>query len=76
MNNPESSEYEKYTQLIYLSCPIFRAKELHKDYEVENPYDIVDKVFNNQYAEVFEFGNLILRKYGFTSDRVEKVKKP
>ena len=75
MNKEEGDEYEKYSQLIYVSCPLFRAKELIKELEVDNPYDVVGLAFNDNYAEIFELGNKILRRYGFTSDRLDKVKK-
>lgn len=75
MNKEEGDEYEKYKELIYLSCPLFRAKELIKELEVDNPYDVVGIAFNDNYAEVFELGNRILQRYGFTSDRLDRVKK-
>lgn len=71
----DNDEYEKYKQLIYNSCSFFRQKELLKEFECEIPYDVVTEIFEDNYAEIFEFGNLILKKYGFTSDRLEKVKK-
>lgn len=74
--NGDGDEYEKYSKLIYLSCPFFRGKELQRELEIENPYDTVGAVFNDNYAEIFELGNLILARYGFTEDKVERVKKP
>lgn len=75
MNNKEATEYDQYKELIYNSCPIFRAKELISKLEVENPYDVVDVAFNSNYCEIFELGNKILERYGFTSQKVDKVKK-
>lgn len=75
MNDSESDEYEKYAKLLYNSCSFFRSKELQRECEAENPYDVVPEVFGDNYAEIFEFGNLILEKYGFTGDRIERVKK-
>lgn len=75
MNDKNTGEYEKYTQLIYNSCSFFRQKELQKELNIENPYDVVGAVFNDNYAEIFELGNLILKKYGFIGDAVETIKK-
>ena len=75
MNKEEVDEYEKYKELIYLSCPLFRAKELIKELEVDNPYDVVGVAFNDNYAEIFELGNRILERYGFTLGRLDRVKK-
>lgn len=71
----DDEEYEKYKQLIYNSCSFFRQKELLKEFDCEIPYDVVSELLEDNYAEIFEFGNLILKKYGFTQDRLEKVKK-
>lgn len=76
MNNTNSTEFEKYTELIYNSCSFFRAKELQRELEIDNPYDVIEAVFNDNYAEIFELGNTILKKYGFIGDKVEEIKKP
>ena len=71
----DGDEYEKYGQLIYNSCPFFRQKELAEKLEVENPYDVPLALYGDNYAELLIFGNFILERYGFTADRLDKVKK-
>ena len=71
----DGDEYEKYGQLIYNSCPFFRQKELMEKLEVENPYDVPLALYGDNYAELLMFGNFILERYGFTADRLDKVKK-
>ena len=71
----DDEEYPKYAQLIYKSCPYFRQKELIEKLGVENPYDVPLELYGDNYAELFMFGNFILERYGFTLDRLEKVKK-
>ena len=71
----EGDEYEKYGRLIYTSCPYFRQKELQQKLNVENPYDVAEALYGDNYAELYEFGNFILRRYGFTIDRIQRVKK-
>lgn len=71
----DGDEYEKYGRLIYISCPYFRQKELQNKLGVENPYDVAEALYGDNYAEFYEFGNFILRRYGFTVDRINRVKK-
>lgn len=71
----DGDEYEKYGRLIYISCPYFRQKELQQKLNVENPYDVAEALYGDNYAELFEFGNFILKRYGFTADKVDRVKK-
>ena len=71
----DGDEYEKYGQLIYTSCPFFRQKELIDKLGVENPYDVPEALYGDNYAELWEFGNFILARYGFTKDRLETAKK-
>jgi len=72
----DAGEYDRYLQLVYLCCPIFKAEELRKNFEIKTPYEIIDKVFNNNISEVMNLGNFILQKYGLLDeDLIEKVKK-
>lgn len=71
----DGDEYEKYGRLIYISCPYFRQKELQNKLGVENPYDVVEALYGDNYAEFYMFGNFILKRYGFTGDRLQRVKK-
>jgi len=63
-------EYRRYQKLIYLCCPIFKDDELRKNYEVKEPYDIIDKVFGDNISEVMNLGNFILSKYGFIDEEL------
>ena len=70
------SEYRKYLKLIYACCPIFKAEELRKSYEVKEPYDVITKVFGDNINEVMELGNFLLGKFGFLDEEtVKKLKK-
>ncbi len=75
MNKENTDEIEQYKELIYHSCPFFRQKELHEKFNIKNPIDAVSECFGDNYCEILELGNLILRRYGFTAEKVEKVKK-
>lgn len=71
------SEFRKYLKLIYACCPIFRENELHSAYEgIKEPYEIITKVFGDNYNEVMELGNFLLTKFGFLDEAtVKKLKK-
>lgn len=62
-------------KLIYAFCPIFRNKKLQESYEVEDPIDIVEKVLNYNLPEVQSLAKTILKKYGFSEDKFEVLKK-
>ena len=68
-------EILKYQKLIYLSCPFFRNKELHEALEINDPYDSVSACYDDNICEIIELGNIILKRYGFTADKVERIKK-
>lgn len=70
-------QYKAYCKLIYNSCSIFKAKELHEKYKPVEPYEIVDIVLNTNVQEVFSLGNKILQIYGFIPrGDINAVKKP
>ena len=72
----EEGQYRQYLKLVYLCCPFFKSEELRKNFEVKEPYDLVDKVFSGATKEVIDFGNFILQKYGFLSkEALDKIKK-
>lgn len=76
LSDKEYGEYDRYLKLVYLCCPIFKAEELRKNFDIKTPYEIIDKVFNNNISEVMNLGNFILQKYGLLDeDLIEKVKK-
>lgn len=75
MKKENIEEIEQYKELIYHSCPFFRDKELHENLDVKDPMDAVSACYGDNICEILELGNLILKKYGFTIDKVEKVKK-
>lgn len=68
-------EISKYIELIYLSCPFFRSKEVHEALDVKIPTDVIAACYGDNICEILELGNLILSKYGFTEEKLEKVKK-
>ena len=62
-------------ELIYAFCPIFRGKKLQEAHEVEDPIDVVEKVFNYNLPEIQNLAKTILKKYGFSEDKFEVLKK-
>ena len=72
----KTDQISQYCKLIYLSCPFFAQKELQEQLNVADPFDTVRAVYDDNICEIFEIGNLIMARYGFTTDKVEAVKKP
>lgn len=62
--------------VIYLSVPMFRNEQLRKKHEIkDSPYKIVDIIFDGDVMEITEFADKILSNYGFTAEKVNKLKK-
>ena len=62
--------------VIYLSVPMFRNEQLRKKHEIkDSPYKIIDIIFDGDVMEITEFADKILSNYGFTADKVNKLKK-
>lgn len=62
-------------ELIYAFCPIFRNKKLHEEYEVQDPIDIIELVFNHNLGAIQDLAKAILTRYGLESEKVEEIKK-
>jgi hypothetical protein len=63
-------------ELIYACCPVFRSKELLEEYEVQDPIDIISKIYGNNIIEPSELAKHILKRYGFyLGEGVETIKK-
>lgn len=78
VSDDSKGEYEKYKDVVYMCCPIFKSDELREAYkdEIEIPTDIVDKVFNDNMQEVINLGNFIFKRFGFLNEKiVENLKK-
>ena len=73
--NEKTDQTTQYCKLIYQSCPFFAQKDLQDALEVKDPFDTVKAVYGDNICEIFELGNVIMARYGFTTDKVEKVKK-
>ncbi len=62
--------------VIYLSVPMFRNEQLRKKHEIkDSPYKIVDVLFDSDIMEITKFADKILSNYGFTAEKVNKLKK-
>lgn len=62
--------------VIYLSVPMFRNEQLRKKHDVkDSPYKIVDILFDGDVMEITSFADKILANYGFTEEKVKKLKK-
>jgi hypothetical protein len=57
------SEFERECELIYNCCELFRHKELVEKFDVAIPYMVVAKMI--RLAEVNDFSNFLLQKFGF-----------
>lgn len=75
MKKENVAEIELYKEIIYHSCPFFRQKELHGTLKIKDPLQAVGACYDDNCYEILELGNLILSKYGFTTEQVKKVKK-
>lgn len=61
-------------ELIYVSVPLFRDKRLQKEYEVAEPYDVVQAVLNDNVDEITELAEAIFEMYGL-KELKDKTKK-
>lgn len=59
---------ECYKEMIYRSCPILQKKELQEAYECAEPYDIVTKLFDDNFGEILSCVNAINEMYGIRDD--------
>lgn len=62
--------YEASRRAIYECCPTLRCKELHAEYDVTDPYDIVDKFMDVN--EICVIGGELVDFYG-TLNAVDKA---
>lgn len=70
-----ADEYTTYLRLIFESVGIFRAKELQKKYEVVEPFEIIDIIFDRNLGEIYALGNQICTNYGFGGEAKDTIKK-
>lgn len=47
-----------FKTLIYHSCPMLQDTELHEQLEIQDPYDVVDTIF--ELADILEIGQELL----------------
>ena len=73
--NVQGDETYAYSRLIYENCPIFREKQLLKEFEVDDPYLLPKKVYGSNIVEFLELGNYILSLYGYDNETVQNIKK-
>lgn len=64
---------ECYKEMIYKSCPIIQKRELLEAYGCAEPYDIVTKLFDDNFGEILRCANAINGMYGIIDD-IEAVK--
>lgn len=78
INNADETEPLRADwELIYTCCPIFRNKELLEEYSINDPIDIIGKIYGNNIIEPSNLAKHILKRYGFyINDGVNKIKKP
>lgn len=71
-NSGDESYY--YSRLIYENCPIFRNKDLLKEYEIDDPYLLPKTIYGSHVVEFLLLGNYILEIYG-ANTAVQNIKK-
>ena len=60
-----------YRKLIYLCCNMLQDPDLHKEIDVVDPFDTVNKLFD--LADVMEIGEQLMDMTGI-GDKVEEIK--
>lgn len=71
-SEPLRADYE----LIYTCCPIFRAKELQEQYNIQDPIDVVKAVYGKNLNEPNQLAKHLMRRYGFyLGEGKAKIKK-
>lgn len=78
VNELDETESRRNLKLIYASCPIFKAPELHQAFEdkIKEPYDIIKVILKNNLGEIADLTRFILKKYGLLDEElVDKIKK-
>ena len=78
VNETDEDESRRNLKLIYVSCSIFRAPELHQAFadRIKEPYDIIKVILKNNLAEIASLTRFILKKYGLLDEeQIENIKK-
>lgn len=70
--NTMTENLEMTRKLIYHSCPMLQDVELHKELEINDPYDVVRQLFD--LADISEIGSELNTLVGF-DEKVEELKK-
>lgn len=64
--------FQNTCSLILEHVPLFKNKELLKEYECIEPLDIVPEIFDNNIGEINKLANFILSLYGL-GDREQNI---
>ncbi len=56
-----NGSYEAYRSLVYDCCPTLHSAKLHTELGVEDPYDVVDKLFGP--VEVMNIGDQLAEHF-------------
>lgn len=78
VNETDEDENRRNLKLIYASCPIFKAPELHQTFadRIKEPYDIIKVILKNNLGEIADLTRFILKKYGLLDEeQIENIKK-
>lgn len=63
---------EKTVMLIYEHCKILHNEELRRNFEVTEPFDVVEKVFMSNIELIQQAGHKILTMYGMEREKTEE----
>lgn len=66
---------EAVKMLIYDSCLLLQNKDLQAAYECAEPYDIVEKIFGNDFMAIGKIGDELLKMYNIDLEKIGEMLK-
>ena len=66
---------EAVKMLIYDSCLLLQNKDLQAAYECAEPYDIVEKIFGNDFMAIGKIGDELLKMYNVDLEKIGEMLK-
>ena len=64
---------QAFRELIYDSCQMLKSRELHEEYGIKDPYDIVDALFD--LGDIVTVGTQLLEMTGLNAEDLDiKIK--
>lgn len=63
--------YEAFKKTVYDCCPDLKSNELHEEYGIKDPYDIVEALF--EVDEIIQIGGELALMSGVTVEKVDEA---